>query len=217
MSNFLIPKIRHTTIFIATLGLLFNASSSIAGDEPYVGDIIMTAATYCPRGFAVADGQILSIASNESLYSLYGTMYGGDGRVSFGLPDLRNRVPLAAGSGPGLSPKMLGQKGGTYSLNIQANNLAGHSHIATTTSQLKALSTIGTSSTPAGNLLADDDGDNVYITNVTPNITMSEQAAISVTTVAASAGSNNEVINTQQPYTTIRYCVALFGIYPSRS
>lgn len=215
MSKFLAAKICHKTIFIVSLTSLFNLSTSTAGINPHIGDIMMTAATFCPQGWAETNGQEMKESENTVLYSLFGTTYGGTGSYDFKLPDLRNRIPIGQGDGPGLSPIEWGQKGGSYKIAVNANNLAGHSHVATTTSTFHAHSSIGTVSTPSDHLVADDDGDNVYITNVTPDITMSEQAVVSLTTVAESSGEN-ATIDSQQPYTTIRYCIAVVGMYPTQ-
>ncbi|WJG10301.1 tail fiber protein [Aliiglaciecola sp. LCG003] len=217
MSHFLKRKKLHAALLFTTFPTLFNTSAAVAAEQAYVGDIMMTAATFCPRSYSEANGQLLAISQNDALFSLYGTRFGGNGTTTFGLPDLRNRIPVAAGQGPGLSPRSLGQKAGSYDLNVTANNLAGHSHVATTTSTFHATSAKGTSSSPTGNLVADDDGDEVYITGTTPDATMASQAVTSVTTVAQSGGQGNVLVAAQQPFTTIKYCIALFGIYPSRN
>ena len=200
-------------VLSATLYLPISHASS----NPYIGDIMMFAGNFCPRGWSNADGQLLAIASNEALFSLYGTTYGGDGRSTFALPDLRNRIPVGSGSGPGLTPRNIGQKGGRYSLNLDANNLAGHSHTATTNSTIMSSNLPGTSSDPVGTVMANDGGDEVYISNETPDSTMAESAVTSQTTVEATSGNSSVTVNTQQPYATVRYCVALVGVFPSRS
>ena len=80
--------------------------------EPFVGEIRMFAGNFAPRGWAFCDGQLLAISQNDALFSVIGTLYGGDGRTTFALPDLRGRVPIHAGQGPGLSERPLGSKGG---------------------------------------------------------------------------------------------------------
>ena len=80
--------------------------------EPFVGEVRMFAGNFAPRGWAFCDGQLLAVSQNDALFSLLGTIYGGDGRTTFGLPDLRGRVPIHPGSAPGLSPYNLGQAGG---------------------------------------------------------------------------------------------------------
>ena len=186
-----------------------------ASANPYVGDIMMFASNFCPRGWANADGQLLAISDNDALFSLYGTTYGGDGRTTFALPDLRNRIPVGSGTSPGLSQRNIGQKGGRYSITLNENNLAGHSHIATTTSTLMSSNLPGTSSDPVGTVMANDGGDDVYIANETPDAIMATSAITSQTTVEASLGNSSITVDAQQPYITIRYCVALLGIYPS--
>ena len=91
---------------------LFGIFPSRSGAEPFIGEIMMVGWNFAARGFALCDGQLLSISQNEALFSLLGTTYGGDGRTTFGLPDLRGRVPLHIGRGPGLTPRPLGQRGG---------------------------------------------------------------------------------------------------------
>jgi microcystin-dependent protein len=81
--------------------------------EPFIGEIMIFAGNFAPRGWAFCDGQLLQIAQNSALFSLLGTTYGGDGRVTFGLPDLRGRAPIHKGSAPGLTPRILGQRGGS--------------------------------------------------------------------------------------------------------
>ncbi|MEO1370355.1 MAG: tail fiber protein, partial [Acidobacteriota bacterium] len=81
--------------------------------EPFVGEVRMFAGNFAPRGWAFCDGQLLAVSQNDALFSLLGTIYGGDGRTTFGLPDLRGRIPIHAGSGPGLSPRRLGAKSGS--------------------------------------------------------------------------------------------------------
>ncbi|MGI9415927.1 MAG: phage tail protein [Hyphomicrobiales bacterium] len=101
--------------FCAALALavmLLPSSASDARAETYLGQIMMTGTNFCPRGWVAADGQLLAISKHTSLFSLYGTMYGGDGRTTFGLPDLRGRTPIHAGQGPGLTAYRIGQKGG---------------------------------------------------------------------------------------------------------
>ena len=97
-------------------------SAALASFEPLVGDIILVGFTFCPRGWAAADGQLLPISQNDALFSLYGTYYGGDGRSTFGLPDLRGRAPVHVGEGPGLSAKGNGQKGGSETVKLASGS-----------------------------------------------------------------------------------------------
>jgi microcystin-dependent protein len=96
--------------------------------EPFIGEIRMFGGTFAPRGWALCDGQLLSISTYTSLFSILGTTYGGDGRTTFALPDLRGRAPIHAGTGPGLSPKTLGQKGGTQTETLSIVQMPSHNH-----------------------------------------------------------------------------------------
>ncbi len=81
--------------------------------DPFIGEIRMFAGNFAPRGYALCDGQLLAISANSALFALLGTLYGGDGRTTFGLPDLRGRLPLHTGTGPGLSPRQQGSRSGS--------------------------------------------------------------------------------------------------------
>ena len=96
--------------------------------QPFVAEIKIFAGNYAPRDFAVCDGALLPISQNTALFSLVGTIYGGDGETSFGLPDLRDRAPMHPGNGPGLSQRGLAEKGGTASVALTANQLGSHRH-----------------------------------------------------------------------------------------
>lgn len=170
--------------------------------EPFVGEIRMFAGSFAPRSYALCDGQLLSIAQNSALFSLFGTYYGGDGRTTFGLPDLRGRVPIHMGSGPGLTPRLIGQKAGTENVTLGAANLPAHGH------PLQASGTPATESRPAGNVLAADTPVDVYQTTGA-----TAQTSTSSTT---SAGAGDAHANLQ-PFLCIHYIVALFGIFPSRN
>ena len=96
--------------------------------QPFLGQITMFGFNFNPRGWAKCDGQLLPISSNQALFSLLGTTYGGDGRTTFGLPDMRGRVPLHQGQGPGLSPRQMGARIGAEDATISANEMPAHSH-----------------------------------------------------------------------------------------
>ena len=96
--------------------------------EPFVGEIRMFAGNFAPRGWAFCDGQLLSVSDNDALFSLLGTIYGGDGRTTFGLPDLRGRIPIHAGQGSGLSNRRLGSKGGAEQVTVTVNQTPTHTH-----------------------------------------------------------------------------------------
>lgn len=173
-----------------------------AGADPFIGEIMLVGYNFCPRGWANADGQLLAIAQNSALFSLYGTQFGGDGRTTFALPDLRGRVPMHVGSGPGLSNRVMGQRGGSETNTLTVNQMPAHSHA------LLATSEGGNISDPTGSLLAEDGRDNIY-RSASPNTQLSGSAI-------GSAGGN-QAVNNLQPYLVMRYCVSLVGQFPSRN
>lgn len=210
----LLKKWRHTAC-VGVLCIPMLPSNVYAGSEPFIGDIMLFGGNFCPRGWASADGQLLAINQFDALFSLYGTNYGGDGRTTFGLPDLRGRIVVGEGQGVGLANRPLGSKSGSNNFVVTASNLGGHTHAATTTSQFGASSATGTTSAPAGLVLSDDAGDDIY-NNAAPNVTMNA-ASISSTTSVDSTGGAASTTAVQQPSLAITYCVALVGIYPSRN
>lgn len=170
--------------------------------EPFVGEIRMFAGNFAPRGWAFCDGQLLAVSQNDALFSLFGTIYGGDGRTTFGLPDMRGRLPIHAGSGPGLSPRRLGSKGGAEEVTLTANQLPSHSHT------INAVSTPASETGPGLNeTLAQSVGYDAYVPSGSPE----SMASQNVSSVGGSRAHTNEM-----PYLCVHYIVALFGIYPSR-
>ena len=170
--------------------------------EPFVGEIRMFAGNFAPRGWAFCDGQLLAVSQNDALFSLLGTIYGGDGRTTFGLPDIRGRIPIHQGTGPGLSQRRLGSKGGSENETLTTNQLASHSH------DFNANTAPATGSAPQGKVVAQS----------LPPLTM-YQAGNQTESLAS-----NSVANTggSQPHTNlmptlcINFIIALVGIYPSR-
>lgn len=118
-------------IAAATLGMALAATapSAQAGPDEYLGEIMVTASNFCPRGTAEANGQLLPINANSALFSLLGTMYGGDGRTTFGLPDLRGRTMIGTGQGPGLSNRVQGERGGVEAHSGGASSAGGHTDV----------------------------------------------------------------------------------------
>lgn len=160
--------------------------------NPVLGTIGMFAGNFAPRGWAFCNGQLLSINSNESLFSILGTNYGGDGRSTFGLPDLRGRVSVHAGDsiGPGLSNRPLGQRAGSETNTLSVSNLPPHSHTVQGTEQ------------------AQGSGNASIVT---------EKANTAQTTMTTNDAGGGQPINNMQPYLAVNFCIALEGIYPPRS
>lgn len=172
--------------------------------EPFIGEIRMFAGTFAPRGWAFCDGQLLAVSQNDALFSLLGTIYGGDGRTTFGLPDMRGRIPVHAGAGPGLSQRRLGAKDGSEQVSITVNQIPSHSHL----SQEHATSHKADSSDPAGNIPARSVAITPYASAV-PNGNMASSAI-------SHAGETRPHTNLM-PFLCIHFIIALVGIYPSRT
>lgn len=169
--------------------------------EPFVGEIRMFAGNFAPRGWAFCDGQLLAVSQNDALFSLLGTVYGGDGRTSFGLPDFRGRLPIHAGHGPGLSERRLGSKGGAEEVTLTVNQLPSHDH------PLQGSSASANSLNPGGALLATAQSQ-VYFNR---EETMTNLNAGSVGDSGGSRSHTNLM-----PFLCVHFIIALVGIYPSR-
>jgi microcystin-dependent protein len=180
--------------------------------QPFVGQIALFPYTFAPKGWAFCAGQLLPISQNTALFSLLGTMYGGDGKSNFALPDLQGRVPIGVGQGPGLSSYIQGEEAGTETVSLLSTEIPSHNH------SLVATTDVGTTATGAGNQLAAAQAGsahtgltkgNIYST-AAPNDNLAPGSAISI---AGSSLPHNNL----QPYLVLQYCVALQGIFPARN
>lgn len=171
--------------------------------EPFLGQVMLVGFNFAPRGWAFCDGQILSIAQNTALFSLLGTTYGGDGRTTFALPDLRGRVPVHAGTGPGLPTIRLGQRGGTADVALSTAQMPPHNHAG------RAVNSEADAATPEGNVLALATEDVLAYSTATPDKSMDANS------IANTGGGQSH--NNMQPYLGMNYVIALVGLYPSRS
>lgn len=179
--------------------------------QPFIGEIKMFGGNFAPRGYAFCDGQLLPISSNTALFSILGTIYGGDGRTTFALPDLRSRSPMHEGRGPGLPTVVLGQRTGNPTTTLLSQNLPAHGHSAGTLS-VSVSPASGASDEPAGNVLAGVDED-LYAPATGPLTTM---GVGSIQGQTGLTGSNQSFSN-QSPVTVINFIIALQGLFPSRS
>lgn len=170
--------------------------------EPFIGEIRMFAGTFAPQGWAFCDGQLLAISQNDALFSLYGTTYGGDGRTTFGLPDLRGRVPIHAGSGPGLTPRALGAAGGSEQVTLATGQLPAHTH------QMQGSDDTSVGPDPSGNLVGHPTNNAYRAPFATPVLDLAPS------TLAASGGNGSHA--NLAPTLCVNFIVALVGIYPSR-
>lgn len=185
--------------------------------EPFIGQIMLFAGNFAPRNWAFCDGRLLPIAQYSALYSLLGTTYGGDGRTSFGLPDLRGRIPIGTGNGPGLIPRELGAKGGFERVPLTSSQMPSHSHGASLTASGCMMCDTGSGSekSPKGNSLANSQLD--FYSEEAPTSEMNESSVKVTGSVEIGQTGQNEPHENMQPYQAINYCIALEGIYPSRS
>jgi len=167
--------------------------------EGFIGEIIMFGGNFAPRFWAFCNGQLLAIAQNQALFSILGTTYGGDGRTTFGLPDLRGRAAMHTGQGPGLTSRQLGQRGGTEANTLTVSQIPSHTH------QLNAKEE-GNSDNPSGGFIAGS-GANSFGTSA--DAVMAANAVQPV--------GNNAPINNMQPYECVSYIICLQGIFPSRN
>lgn len=180
--------------------------------DPFIGQIIMFGGNFAPRNWAFCNGQLLAISQNTALFSILGTIYGGDGRTTFALPDLRGRAPVHSGngsSGPGLSSRPLGSRGGSETNTLTTANMPSHNH----NPQLRAESAPGSTGNPTNNLLG------VVVTGAdvyAPPVPAAEVNMSSDGIVSNNVGGN-QAINNMMPYQAVNYIIALFGIFPSRS
>jgi len=175
--------------------------------EAYIGEIRIFAGNFAPRLWATCDGQILSIADNEALFSLLGTTYGGDGRVSFGLPDMRGRLPVHQGQGSGLTYRQIGARFGSESVSLNINQLPGHTH------SLQASTDAATSSNPANDVLASQtDGDQPYAPVPAEPDNIQQMNSQTLTSTGGGVGHPNIM-----PYQALNFIISLSGLYPSRS
>ena len=175
--------------------------------EPFIGQIIMFGGNFAIRGYALCNGQILSIAQNTALFSILGTTYGGNGQTTFALPNLQSRVPVHFGQGPGLSSYDLGEMAGTETATLTINNMPAHNHL------MRTSSSDGNDSAPAnttvpGVVKQGGNTANAY-TTAAPDSTFLP-AAITNT-------GNNQPFSILQPYLAINFQIALEGIFPSRN
>jgi microcystin-dependent protein len=175
-----------------------------SGDDfnPFLGEIALNAGLSGWVNFAPCDGRLIQVSSNPALFSLLGDVYGGDGITTFGLPDLRGRVPMGAGFGPGLTPRFVGDSAGEAQVTLTVDQLPPHTH------QLFASGATGLSNDPANSVLSVPfSGDNLYAPST---------AGPLVPTQAVQPNSGGQPHNNMQPFLSIMFLINLAGIFPER-
>ena len=179
-------------------------TASAQSSDQFLGQLALVGFNFCPRNWAEADGQLLAISQYTALFSLFGTMYGGDGRTSFGLPDLRGRAPIHEGNGAGLQTYQQGQRGGTESLTVTENSMPMHNH------DVNATNVLADKPGPGGKLLAADS-----LTYTEPPVPEANERVMDPSMIGFTG--NGQPIQKRSPYLTMKWCVSLLGIYPSRN
>lgn len=181
----------------------------------FIGQISMFAGNFAPRGWAFCNGQLMSIAQNQALFSLLGTTYGGDGKTTFALPDLRSRLPIHQGQGQGLSNYVMGQAGGAQVVTIDVTTMPLHTHVLNATQTVANSATIGNTVLPGQPTIA--------IPPQVPAFYAAQQQGLPVLVphplaaqVCGPAGGSQSHTNLM-PSLCITFIIALQGIYPSRN
>ena len=174
--------------------------------EPFVGEIRTFAFNFAPQGWAMCNGQTMTISQNTALFSLLGTTYGGNGSSTFQLPNLQSRVAIHMGQGSGLSPYTLGENGGVQSVALNVAQMPSHTHLV----NADASEGSGTIGNPTGHLPGAVGSEGLYIYSVkAPTATMNPA-------MIANAGSGQAHTNVQ-PFLALNFCIALQGIFPARN
>jgi microcystin-dependent protein len=168
--------------------------------QPYIGQIKIFAGNFAPQGWVFCDGRLLSISENDALFALIGTTYGGDGQTTFGVPDLRGRIPLNQGTGPGLSTYVIGQMMGSETVTLLPTQLPSHTHVASANGAVAT-------SPPNGATWANNSqlayGSSASLQSMNPSSLM----------VSGGSQPHNNIM----PYLTINFILSLFGIFPPQS
>jgi microcystin-dependent protein len=168
--------------------------------QPFLGEIRIFPYNFAPRGWAFCSGQILPIAQNTALFSLLGTTYGGNGQTTFALPDLRGRVAMSSGQGPGLSPYSLGEVSGSETVTLISAQMPSHNHL------MQGSNNDATDSAPQGNVPA-----------VIPSGGYTATPTTQMNPAALTQAGGNQPHTNIQPFLILNFCIALEGIFPSRN
>jgi microcystin-dependent protein len=180
--------------------------------EPLIGEILMFAGNFAPRGWALCDGQLLPISQYSALFSILGTTYGGNGTTTFALPDLRGRLPMHAGDGPGLTSRHLGEKAGAESTTLTTQQLPAHTHtLAASTQQANSTEPNGRI---LGQVIAPSSGGGARPTPLNAYTDANGDAALRSN--AVSSTGNGQPVNTTPPFQCVNFIIALEGVFPSR-
>jgi microcystin-dependent protein len=191
------------------------------GLDPFLSEIALFSFNFAPRGWAQCNGQLLPIAQNQAIFALLGTTYGGDGKTTFALPDLRGRIAVGVGQGSGLSDYTLGERSGTESVAVTAAQIPAHTHAVAPTAvsgTLRARNAAGNQQTPAGGVPAADASGTVSLySDAPPDAGMNAGAIAFGGGITASATGGGQSHENRQPYLAMTFCIALQGVFPAQS
>lgn len=180
--------------------------------EPFIGQIEMFAANFPPRGWAFCDGQLLAIQQNQAVFALLGTNYGGNGQTTFALPDLRSRLPVHQGTGPGLSPYPIGSASGSPTVTVDLNSMPTHTHTLNVTTADATQPSIDASVLPGTPTASGAYAYAVPLTSPNPALAMQTMAA---GTCGFNGGS--QAHTNLMPSLCVSFIIALQGLFPSRN
>lgn len=172
--------------------------------DSYIGEVRLFAGNYAPQGWALCDGALQSISENEALFALIGTTYGGDGQSTFALPDMRGRLPLHQGTGPGLTTRVMAEMLGSEAVTVLDTQMPAHLH------PVVASATDATASIPTNAIPAGQPGDTLYLSN--PSV-----AAVSMSNRTLQPAGGSLPHDNTMPFVCVNFIISLFGIFPSQS
>jgi microcystin-dependent protein len=201
MSHFLT---RTGCAAIAALSLLaFHGSASAQASDPFIGQIMCAGFNFAPKGWAELNGQLMAISQNTALFSLLGTQYGGDGQTTFALPDMRGRVLIHAGQGPGLTQREQGEFAGSEQITLNSAQLPAHTHTVTP----QGSPSDATLMSPANGVPATKARTTLYAPG---------PGTVPMSPVLTSPAGGNAPVPVMQPYVTVKCFMAVYGVFPSR-
>jgi len=194
---------RRSALFLLFAGLIasFCPSAARAQATPFLGQIMIVSFDFAPKGWAMCDGQILSINQNQALFAVLGTYYGGDGTQTFALPDLRGRVPIGMGQGTGLSSRSIGESGGEETVTLNITQIPSHTHVP------MGAASVANSGSPAGNYWA------------MPRVLLYSAGTPDTQLNGGALGSTggSQPHENRKPFLVLNYVIALQGIFPTQN
>lgn len=216
--------LRKFSFLLLTGFFILSMKTTQAQQEGFLGEVKMFAGNFPPRGWAFCNGQLIAISQNQALFSILGTAYGGDGRVTFGLPDFRSRLPKGVGTFPGLATVTRGQMQGRELITLSILNLPSHNHLASFTqtagiATMFAVADDATQDDPTGNYLAIPNitGTNKVYSNASPDAQLANGTATVTGNVAVGLNGGSQAFDNRNPYTGIHFIICIQGAFPTRN